>query len=73
VVSTGVPRAHDRRPADQEHEGVEGHDHQGARPREAGISTETLYAVEHGKRDPSIKTLEKIAKALDVEARDFFS
>jgi DNA-binding XRE family transcriptional regulator len=41
--------------------------------REAGISTETLNAVEHGRRQPSMATLGKIAKALDVEVKDLFS
>ena len=41
--------------------------------REAGISTETLNAVEHGRRQPSMATLSKIAQALGVEARDLFS
>ena len=41
--------------------------------RTAGISTETLNAVEHGRRQPSMATLGKIAKALDVEVKDFFS
>jgi transcriptional regulator with XRE-family HTH domain len=40
--------------------------------REAGVSTETIYAIEHGKRLPSVRTLGKIAKALDVEVKDFF-
>lgn len=40
--------------------------------REAGISTETVYSVEHGHRQPSVKTLGEIAKALGVEARDLF-
>lgn len=40
--------------------------------REAGISTETVYAIEHGKRQPSVRTLEKIARALGVEVKDFF-
>ena len=39
----------------------------------AGISTETLNAVEHGRRQPSLRTLDKIAKALGVEARDLFA
>ena len=38
----------------------------------AWISTETLHAVEHGRRQPSLRTLDKIAKALGVEARDLF-
>jgi len=41
--------------------------------KEAGISTETLYAIEHGKRPPSMTTLGKIAKALGVEVKDLFS
>jgi transcriptional regulator with XRE-family HTH domain len=40
--------------------------------REAGISTETLYAIEHGRRQPSVRTLAKVAKALGVEAKDLF-
>ncbi len=40
--------------------------------REAGISTETLNAIEHGRRQPSMRTLEKIAVALGVDARDLF-
>ena len=38
--------------------------------KEAGISTETVYSVEHGKRRPSMKTLGKIARALGVDPRD---
>jgi transcriptional regulator with XRE-family HTH domain len=41
--------------------------------KEAGISTETIFAIEHGRRQPTVTTLDKIAKALDVEAKDFFS
>ncbi len=41
--------------------------------REAGISTETVYSVEHGKRQPNLRTLGKIARALSVEARDLFA
>jgi transcriptional regulator with XRE-family HTH domain len=41
--------------------------------REAGVSTETIYAIEHGKRQPSVTTLDKIAKALDAEVKNFFS
>jgi DNA-binding XRE family transcriptional regulator len=40
--------------------------------REAGVSTETVYSVEHGHRQPSVKTLGKLARALGVEARDLF-
>jgi DNA-binding XRE family transcriptional regulator len=41
--------------------------------REARISTETLHAIEHGRRQPSMATLSKIARTLGVEARDLFS
>jgi transcriptional regulator with XRE-family HTH domain len=41
--------------------------------REAGVSTETIYSIEHGKRLPSVRTLGKIARALGVEVKDFFS
>jgi transcriptional regulator with XRE-family HTH domain len=41
--------------------------------KEAEVSTETVYSVEHGKRQPSVRTLSKIARALGVEARDLFS
>jgi DNA-binding XRE family transcriptional regulator len=41
--------------------------------REAEVSTETIYSVEHGKRQPSVRTLGKIASALGVEVKDFFS
>jgi transcriptional regulator with XRE-family HTH domain len=40
---------------------------------EAGVSTETIYSIEHGKRQPSVRTLGKIAQALGVEVKDFFS
>ena len=64
--------AHDRFAEDQEHEGVEGHDHRGL-AKEAGISTETIFAIEHGRRQPTVTTLDKIAKALDAEVKDLFS
>jgi len=41
--------------------------------KEAEVSTETVYSVEHGKRQPSVRTLSKIARALGVEVKDFFS
>jgi transcriptional regulator with XRE-family HTH domain len=41
--------------------------------REAGVSTETIYSIEHGRRQPTVTTLDKIAKALDVEVKEFFS
>ena len=40
--------------------------------REAGVSTETVYSVEHGKRQPSVRTLGKLARALGVESKDLF-
>jgi DNA-binding XRE family transcriptional regulator len=39
----------------------------------AGVSTETINAIEHGRRQPTVTTLDKIARALGVEVRDFFS
>jgi DNA-binding XRE family transcriptional regulator len=30
--------------------------------KEAGISTETLFAIEHGRRQPTVTTLDKIAR-----------
>jgi transcriptional regulator with XRE-family HTH domain len=41
--------------------------------KEAEVSTETVYSVEHGRRQPSVRTLGKIARALGVEVKDFFS
>ena len=40
--------------------------------REAGVSTETINAIEHARRQPTVRTLAKVAKALKVEVRDFF-
>lgn len=40
--------------------------------REAGVSTETINAIEHGRRQPTVTTLDKIARALGVEVKDFF-
>jgi DNA-binding XRE family transcriptional regulator len=40
--------------------------------REAAVSTETIYAIEHGKRQPSVTTLSKLAQALGAEVKDFF-
>ena len=40
---------------------------------EAGVSTETVYSLEHGRRQPSVRTLGKIARALGVEAKDLLS
>ena len=41
--------------------------------REAQVSTETVYSVEHGRRQPNLKTLSKIARALGVEVGDLLS
>jgi DNA-binding XRE family transcriptional regulator len=41
--------------------------------KEAGISTETIFAIEHGRRQPTVTTLDKLARALDVEVKDFFA
>ncbi len=41
--------------------------------KEAGISTETVYSVEHGKRQPSMKTLDKIARALGANPVDLLT
>jgi DNA-binding XRE family transcriptional regulator len=40
---------------------------------EAGISTETLNAIEHGRRQPQVRTLAKLARALGVEVKDLFA
>jgi transcriptional regulator with XRE-family HTH domain len=40
--------------------------------RVAEISTETLNAIEHGRRQVQVRTLAKVAKALDVEVKDLF-
>jgi transcriptional regulator with XRE-family HTH domain len=40
--------------------------------RRAGISTETLNAIEHGRRQVQVRTLTKVAKALGVEIKDLF-
>jgi putative transcriptional regulator len=40
--------------------------------KEASVSTETINAIEHGRRQPTVRTLAKVAKALEVEVRDFF-
>jgi transcriptional regulator with XRE-family HTH domain len=40
--------------------------------REAGISTETLNAIEHGRRQVQVRILAKVAKALGVEIKDLF-
>jgi transcriptional regulator with XRE-family HTH domain len=40
--------------------------------REAGVSTETLNAIEHGRRQVQVRTLTKLARALGVKVKDFF-
>ncbi len=41
---------------------------------EAGVSTETIYSLEHGRRDfIRPKTARKLADALGVEVKDLFS
>src|ERR671932_2694682 len=39
---------------------------------EANINKVTLIRIEHGVGNPGIDTLEKLAKALDIEIADFF-
>jgi transcriptional regulator with XRE-family HTH domain len=41
--------------------------------RAAGVSTETVYSVEHGKRQPSVRTLGKLAAALGVSIQELFT
>jgi transcriptional regulator with XRE-family HTH domain len=41
--------------------------------KEASVSTETVYSVEHGKRQPNLKTLGKFARALQVDPRDLLA
>lgn len=38
----------------------------------AGMDPATLNRIEQGKANPNVKTLEKLARALDVEVADFF-
>jgi transcriptional regulator with XRE-family HTH domain len=40
--------------------------------REAGVSPETVYSLEHGRRQPSVRTVGKLARALGVESKDLF-
>lgn len=39
---------------------------------QAGVNKVTLIRIEHGTGNPNVETLEKIARALDVEVADFF-
>lgn len=41
--------------------------------KRSGVSQSTIAQIESGRMDPSIKTLEKIAKALDAEPAIFFT
>lgn len=41
--------------------------------KKAQVSQSTVAQIEKGKKDPSISTLKKIAKALDVELAIFFA
>ncbi len=41
--------------------------------KEAGVSTETVYSVEHGKRQPNLTTLGKLARALGVNPGDLLT
>lgn len=38
----------------------------------AGVDYVALNQIENGRRDPALKTLEKLARALRVDVRDFF-
>lgn len=38
----------------------------------AGVDRVTVNRIEHGRISPTIETLEKLARALDVEVADFF-
>jgi transcriptional regulator with XRE-family HTH domain len=45
---------------------------QNALARFAGVSGNTLYLIEHGERNPSLSTLERIAGALGVHTSELF-
>jgi transcriptional regulator with XRE-family HTH domain len=45
---------------------------QQALARFAGLSQNSLYMIEHGRRDPSLATLERLAEALNVSPAEFF-
>jgi transcriptional regulator with XRE-family HTH domain len=38
----------------------------------AGVNKVTLIRIEHGTGNPNVETLEKLARALDIEMADFF-
>lgn len=40
--------------------------------KESGVNTATINQVEQGKRSPTIETLDKLTRALDVEIADLF-
>lgn len=39
---------------------------------ESGVDKATINQVERGRRSPNVETLEKLARAMDVEVGDFF-
>ncbi|CAM4344183.1 transcriptional regulator with XRE-family HTH domain [Paenibacillus endophyticus] len=39
----------------------------------AGMNTSYIGQIERGEKNPTVKTLEKIAKALDINITDLFS
>lgn len=41
--------------------------------KEAEVSTETVYSIEHGKHQPSMKTLGKISQELEVDPTDLLA
>jgi len=38
----------------------------------ADVSYVTVARIEHGEMSPTLEMLEKLAKALDIDVRDFF-
>lgn len=45
---------------------------QAALANQSGVNPVTINRIEHGESSPTVTTLEKLAKALDVEMGDFF-
>lgn len=41
--------------------------------KKSGVSQSTIAQIESGRKDPSVKTLGKLAKALDVQLAIFFA
>lgn len=39
----------------------------------AGVGFVTVSRIENGRMSPTVEMLEKLAKALDIDVRDFFS